>query len=100
MQTTGTYEITEVLPMSGQGSRRGDQGWCGTVEYRDRGQSVVTYFVSKWNGESQWIIDGQFHNNLPIFYNGQGSRVTILKTFKDETVGRELDDRVRQQTGW
>lgn len=98
MTETTTYQITEIKPIDTSlmgPSYRGRQGWCGTVE-----QGRSTFFVSKWNGETEWIIDGQFVNNCPIFYNGLGSRVTILKTFTDKRIGSDLDREVQSRTGW
>lgn len=89
------YEITEVLPMS----NRDRQGWCGTVEVTE-GRKTRTLFVSKWNGESEWIVDGMFVGNLPVYYNGQGSRCTTLRTFDNPQVGSDLDEQVRSRTGW
>lgn len=65
-------------------------GWVAQVSDGKR-----IYSVSQLDGETGWVIDGEFlADGLPIFFNGEGARYTLLHKVADETVVAALDAQV------
>jgi hypothetical protein len=50
------------------------------------------YTVSRLDGEDGWTIDGEsLPNGLPIFFNGEGARYTLLRVIDDAEIAAALD---------
>lgn len=80
------YLAREVLPAS-----RG--GFSATVEFEDGSR----WDVSRLDGEDGWIIDGLYTAAqpwFPVFFNGIGSRCTILRPVTLDDVTAALDAAV------
>lgn len=67
--------------------------FSATVELGDGVRVGDEIRVSRYDGESSWIVDGQWKGEsvFPIFWNGEGSRCTALVTLSDAVVAAELD---------
>lgn len=51
----------------------------------------ATMFVSRYTDEEYWVIDTLFFgSSMPTFSNGEGARVTRLRTLRSESEIAEL----------
>jgi hypothetical protein len=62
-------------------------GFAADVVTSDR-----IYTVSRLDGETRWVVDGEsLTNGLPIFFNGEGARYTVLHEVIAADIVRALD---------